>query len=74
MNDCFAFCIGHCIGCGRPFSFNPVRVPSIRINGNREPVCESCVYRVNPVRIANGLKPIVPAPDAYFACMAEELP
>lgn len=31
------------------------KVPSIRVNGVREPVCRSCVERVNPVREKNGL-------------------
>jgi hypothetical protein len=70
----FALCHGHCIGCGQLFSFNPVRVPSITIKGTREPVCRNCVERVNPVRIKNGLPPIVPLPDAYDACDESELP
>jgi hypothetical protein len=56
---------GECVGCRRPFYFNPDRVPSIRIKGEREPICENCVARVNPRRIANGLPPIVPLPGAY---------
>jgi hypothetical protein len=69
----YALCHGHCIGCGQLFSFNPVRVPSLRWKGSREPICQSCVDRVNPQRIANGLEPIVPAPDAYEACEESEL-
>ena len=62
-----------CVGCGRPFSFNPVRVPSITINGSKQPICANCVARVNPMRIANGLEPIVPLPDAYEACAEDEI-
>jgi hypothetical protein len=62
-----------CIGCGQIFSYNPVRVPSLTVNGTREPVCQSCVDRVNPERIANGLEPIVPLPGAYEACEESEL-
>jgi hypothetical protein len=69
----YALCHGACIGCGRIFAFNPVRVPSIRIKGSREPICENCVRIANPRRIANGLEPIVPAPDAYDACEESEL-
>lgn len=69
----YALCMGPCIGCGRLFAFNPMRVPSCTINGNREPVCQHCVARVNPMRIANGLEPIVPKPDAYEACDEQEL-
>ena len=70
----YALCHGHCIGCGRLFGFNPMRVPSITFKGSREPICEDCVTRVNPWRIANGLEPIKPAPDAYEACDESELP
>jgi len=69
----YALCMGNCFSCKRLFSFNPLRVPSLRVNGNREPVCRACVDRANPVRIANGLEPIVPAPDAYDFCSENEL-
>jgi hypothetical protein len=62
-----------CINCGAIFSYNPLRVPSIRINGVREPICSSCVARVNPIREKNGLAPIVPLPDAYEACDEGEI-
>jgi len=74
----YAFCTSSCFGCGRIFSYNPMRVPSVPANisptGTREPICEACVERVNPLRIKNGLEPIVPAPDAYEACDESELP
>lgn len=69
----YAMGTSHCVGCGRLFSYNPVRVPSITIKGSREPICLACVQRVNPKRIANGLEPIVPLPDAYDACDESEL-
>ena len=62
-----------CFGCGQLFSFNPVRVPSIRIGGERMPVCQTCVDRVNPKRRANGLDDIVPLPGAYDACDENEI-
>jgi hypothetical protein len=62
-----------CVGCGRLFSYNPMRVPSVVINGSREPVCRTCVERANPNRIRNGLEPIVPFPDAYEPCDESEL-
>jgi hypothetical protein len=70
----YAFVTSSCIGCHRLFSYNPLRVPSIRINGVREPICRTCVERVNPQRIKNGLEPIVPAPDAYDPIDESELP
>jgi hypothetical protein len=68
-----AFAMGPCIGCQRLFSFNPMRVPSVTVKGTREPICLACVERANPMRIANGLAPIVPLPDAYEACEEGEL-
>ena len=62
-----------CFGCGQLFSYNPARVPSITVNGAREPICRACVDRANPARIANGLDPIMPQPDAYGACEEWEL-
>jgi hypothetical protein len=49
------------------FNYNPVRVPSIA------PICAACVARMNRLRIAKGLDPIVPLPDAYEACEESEL-
>ena len=69
----YAFVTSRCFGCGRIFSYNPVRVPSIRIKDVREPICGSCVEVANPRRIENGLDPIVPAPDAYEPVDEREL-
>jgi hypothetical protein len=69
----FAFAMGTCYGCKKIFSFNPLKVPSISVNGEKEPICAQCVETVNPLRIANGLAPIIPAPDAYEACDENEL-
>ena len=58
--------LGHCILCQKVFSFNPIRVPSIRVDGKREPVCEECIrLKVNPYRESKGLEPVIPEPDAY---------
>jgi hypothetical protein len=69
----YAYATSNCFGCGRVFSYNPVRVPSIRIDGDRKPVCAACVVRANPEREKRGLDPIVPAPDAYEPCDESEL-
>ncbi len=70
----YMMAVGNCIGCGKVFTFNPARVPSCSaVTGKREPICQVCVDRVNPVRIKNGLQPIVPAPDAYDACDESEI-
>ena len=69
----YALAMSPCIGCGQVFGYNPTRVPSITINGEREPICRFCVARVNPIRKANGLPPIVPLPDAYEPVDESEL-
>ena len=73
----YALCTSPCFGCGRLFSYNPNRVPSIRRDpqdpSTRTPICQACVKAANPRRIANGLPPIVPHPEAYTACDETEL-
>lgn len=61
------FVLGRCYGCGRSFTFSAERVPSIRVDGEREPICRDCVERANPERVANGLEPIRILPGAYDA-------
>jgi hypothetical protein len=70
----YAICFGPCLSCGNMFGYNPVRVPSLTWKGNKEPICKSCIDRINPRRIANGLDPIVPHPEAYEPCNENELP
>ncbi len=69
----YVMMVAGCATCGRVFSFNPVRVPSIRINGTKEPVCKDCIDRANPLRIAKGLPPITIQPGAYDPGPEEEL-
>lgn len=70
----YVHAMGPCIGCGKIFAFNPVKVPSCSaVTGKREPICADCVARVNPIRKANGLEPIVPMPGAYDACDESEI-
>lgn len=57
--------MGYCIGCGKLFTFNANLVPSVRVNGRREPICRDCVEIANPKRVANGLEPIEILPGAY---------
>lgn len=70
----YVFMHAPCIGCSQPFAFNPMKVPSLMWNGKREPICRHCVERANPTRVANGLHPIVPDPEAYEPCDEYELP
>lgn len=57
--------IGNCIGCGVLFSFNAHHVPSIPIEGVREPLCRDCVNRLNRELIDRGRDPIWVHPDAW---------
>lgn len=66
----FVSVIGACVGCKTPFSFHPNLVPSVRVNGSREPICKACVEKANPERVKRGLDPIAVLPGAYEA--AEE--
>jgi hypothetical protein len=38
---------------------------SSAVTGKREPICLACVEKLNPIRVKNGLAPIVPLPGAY---------
>jgi hypothetical protein len=69
----YAFVHSACYGCGRLISYNPHRVPSIRVEGKREPLCRDCVDKVNKGRIKNGLEPKPVHPDAYSPIPEEEL-
>ncbi len=65
--------LGPCLTCGRVFSYHPNRVPSVRIKGNREPVCQTCIDLANVKRKAKGLPPLEVKPDAYDACPESEV-
>lgn len=69
----YVFCFSECCSCKRPFSYNPNLVPSIRVNGVREPMCGDCVARANPARKKLGLEPIRVLPGAYEPCKEGEL-
>jgi len=69
----YAIIHGLCITCGKPISFHPHKVPSVRVGGEREPVCRTCIEKANPERIKNGLEPITIQDGAYGACREEEL-
>lgn len=69
----YAFCLGECCCCGKRFTFNPVRVPSLRVKGEREPVCEDCIREANHIRVEKGLTPLEYSKDAYSFCSEGEL-
>jgi len=72
----FMWALGNCCICGRIFSFNPERTPSVRgfyddngfhldHAGKREPVCLPCMTAGNEIRRRNGKKPFAIQPGAY---------
>ncbi len=67
MNVGYMVAISACAVCGQLISYNPDRVPSIRVNGVREPVCRNCIERANEIRKTKGLDPIRILPGAYDA-------
>lgn len=69
----FAFAVGKCLCCPRVFSFNPVRVPSFRVNGVKEPICRECMVLVNVKRKEAGVPEFEIQPDAYDAVDESEL-
>lgn len=69
----YVFATSPCANCGRLFNYNPNLVPSVRVNGVREPICRDCVEWANPLRKEKGLDPIKVLPGAYEACVEEEL-
>lgn len=60
--------------CGKPISFNPVKVPSLRDkNGTRQPVCRECIEKANIERKKMGIPLLKILPGAYEACEEGEL-
>jgi hypothetical protein len=72
-DDGYAVAVAPCCSCRRSFTFNPHRVPSLRINGKREPICRGCVDAANQTRVKQGLEPHPILPDAYEAIPISEL-
>ena len=69
----YAIVTSACFGCGNIFSYNPHKVPSIRVEGDRKPLCRVCVETANPIRVENGLDPINILPGAYDPIDEHEL-
>jgi len=61
----YAFVISACAACGNSFSYNPLRVPSVRIKGNREPICRPCVEGWSARKVAAGQPALEIPADAY---------
>uniref|UniRef100_A0A6M3X6H8 Uncharacterized protein n=1 Tax=viral metagenome TaxID=1070528 RepID=A0A6M3X6H8_9ZZZZ len=69
----YALMFGKCCACGGLTSFNPVKVPSVRINGTKEPVCKFCIEDANKKRKEMGLETFNVPEDAYEPCNEMEL-
>lgn len=53
--------IANCFLCNRVFSSNPHKVPSV----DNQPICESCMVRVQEARKRQGMPPF-PVPDGAY--------
>jgi hypothetical protein len=69
----YVLCFGYCAACRKMLGFNPMKVPSIRIAGKREPICKECVDMLNQRLVANDHQPVAILPGAYEACDEFEL-
>ena len=50
--------IAHCIACKTLIQFNPYKVPSLVVNGVKEPLCINCANRWNQLHPENA-RPIL---------------
>lgn len=49
----YAIMYASCCNCKSLIAFNPHKVPSLMINGVREPLCEGCAIRWNQLHPEN---------------------
>ena len=62
------FMVASCCSCRAVVFCNPERVPSLVIEGVREPLCRSCFDLWNDIhRTSKGLEPVALDPAAYDA-------
>lgn len=74
MNEGYVFLVCNCVACNAPIVANPMKCPSIRVGGERQPICKNCFNRWNQIhRISKGLPPEILNPDAYAPCPEHEL-
>lgn len=69
----YALAYGTCLACRTTFGFNPLRVPSLTVDGDRKPVCSNCMGLVNQKRKKMGLPPHPVLPGAYDPAPISEL-
>jgi len=63
----------NCANCNQVFAYNPHKVPSVRVGGRNNPVCQPCIVNANRLRVEKGLEPFQIAEDAYEAIPESEL-
>ena len=62
----YAFMVGACVNCGVPLTYSPTHVPSIRVDGVRQPLCRGCAAEWNRIhRTSKGLPEVPVHPNAY---------
>lgn len=66
----FAYMIGQCAACHNMIHFNPHKVPSLLVGGERVQICRSCAEKWNRMHPENA-RPILEG--AYDPCPEEEL-
>ena len=59
----FMFVIGSCVACHAMITFNPNCVPSITVDGSREPLCHGCAVQWHAIH-RPGKEPVI-HPEAY---------
>lgn len=74
MNNGYVIIHCECVACRIPIAVNPNYCPSLRINGERKPLCPACHAKWNQIhRISKGLAPIPLHPEAYAPLPESEL-
>jgi hypothetical protein len=61
----YAIMLGFCVACKQPISFNPRKVPSLKVDGIRQPICKSCADRWNVLHPENA-RPIQDGAYEHF--------
>lgn len=75
MDELMCYMLDCCAACGDLMSFNPDKVPSIRINdeGPRVPICRDCADKLNDIIEARGDERIPIQEGAYDAVPLNEV-
>ena len=62
-----------CCSCGQLVIFNPNKVPSVRIRGEKQPLCKKCVDLVNEKRKLIKMPLFKIDPEAYEPANEDEI-